>query len=325
MKEQPLAGLRMVVCRPLGQAAELAERLEAAGAKPVSAPVIAVADPPDGGAALRSALASLRAGDWLVVTSPNGAARVGEALAGGVGEALSGGVGEALSGGVGEALPGGVDGTLFDAAGEVASGGVGEARPGGVGGTLFDDSGGPVAGGMDKARSGGVADGVRVAAIGPGTARAAAEAGLRVDLVPERSVAEGLVEAFGAPSADGGSGRVVLARAEVARPALPDGLRAAGWEVDDVAAYRTVTQELTAEQRRQVAAADGVVFTSSSTVDRLVDAVGTDAVPPLVVSIGPATSATAASYDLAVTVEASDHTIEGAVEALIAHASTWPA
>ena len=316
-REQPLAGLRIVVCRPLGQAAELAERLEAAGAKPVSAPVIAVADPPDGGAALRSALASLRAGDWLVVTSPNGATRVGEALAGGVGEALSGGVGEAL--------PGGVDGTLFDAAGEVASCGVGEALPGGVGGTLFDDPGETAAGGVGEALPGSIADGVRVAAIGPGTARAAAEAGLPVDLVPEQSVAEGLVEAFGAPSADGGSGRVVLARAEVARPALPDGLRAAGWEVDDVAAYRTVTQELTAEQRRQVAAADGVVFTSSSTVDRLVDAVGTDAVPPLVVSIGPATSATAASYDLAVTVEAANHTIEGAVEALIAHASTWPA
>ena len=308
MKEQPLAGLRMVVCRPLEQAAELAERLEAAGAEPVSAPVIAVADPPDGGAALRSALAGLRAGDWLVVTSPNGAARVGEALAGSFGEAL----------------PGGVSGTLFDDAGEVASGGVGEVLPGGVGGTLFDDPGGPVAGDVGEAMPGGIPDGVRVAAIGPGTARAAAEAGLPVDLVPERSVAEGLVKAFGAPSVDGGSGRVVLARAEVARPALPDGLRAAGWQVDDVAAYRTVTQELTAEQRRQVAAADGVVFTSSSTVDRLVDAVGTDAVPPLVVSIGPATSATAASYDLAVTVEAAAHTIEGAVEALIAHASTWP-
>ena len=110
----------------------------------------------------------------------------------------------------------------------------------------------------------------------------------------------------------------------MARAALPDGLRAAGWEVEDVAAYRTVTRELTAEQRSRVAAADGVVFTSSSTVDRLVDAVGTDAVPPLVVSIGPATSATAASYDLTVTVEASEHTIEGAVAALIAHASTWP-
>ena len=309
MKEQPLAGLRIVVCRPLKQAAELAERLEAAGAEPVSAPVLAVADPPDGGAALRSALAGLRAGDWLVVTSPNVAARVGEALAGSFGEALPGGVGEAL--------PGGVSGTL--------PGGVGEASPDGVGGTLFDDPGGPAAGELGEALPGGVADGVRVAVIGPGTARAAAEAGLPVDLVPERSVAEGLVEAFGAPSAAGGSGRVVLARAEVARAALPDGLRAAGWEVDDVAAYRTVTQELTAEQRRQVAAADGVVFSSSSTVDRLVDAVGTDAVPPLVVSIGPATSATAASYDLTVTVEASDHTIEGAVEALIAHASTWPA
>ena len=308
MKEQPLAGLRIVVCRPLEQAAELAELLEAAGAEPVSAPVIAVTDPPDGGAALRSALAALRAGDWLVVTSPNGATRVGEALAGGVGGTL----------------PGGAGGTLFDDPGETAASEVGEALPGGAGGTLFDDPGETTVGGVGEALSGGVADGVRVAAIGPGTARAAAEAGLPVDLVPERSVAEGLVEAFGTPSADGGSGRVVLARAEAARAALPDGLRAAGWEVDDVAAYRTVTQELTAEQRRQVAAADGVVFTSSSTVDRLVDAVGTDAVPPLVVSIGPATSATAASYDLAITVEAANHTIKGAVEALIAHASTWP-
>lgn len=259
MREQPLDGLRVVVCRPLEQAADLAERLAAAGAEPVSAPVIAVTDSPDGGSALRSALAGLRAGDWLVVTSPNGATRVGEALAEGVG------------------------GGQLEPVGEV-----------------------------------------RVAAIGPGTARAAAEAGLPVDLVPERSVAEGLVEAFGAPLASGGSGRVVLARAEVARAALPDGLRAAGWDVEDVAAYRTVTRELTAEQRSRVAAADGVVFTSSSTVDRLVDAVGTDAVPPLVVSIGPATSATAASYDLAVTVEAAEHTIEGAVAALIAHASTWP-
>lgn len=259
MREQPLDGLRVVVCRPLEQVADLAERLAAAGAEPVSAPVIAVVDPPDGGTALQSALAGLRAGDWLVVTSPNGATRVGEALAEGVGGGQPAPMGE-----------------------------------------------------------------VRVAAIGPGTARAAAEAGLPVDLVPERSVAEGLVEAFGAPSASGGSGRVVLARAEVARAALPDGLRAAGWEVEDVAAYRTVPQELTAEQRNRVAAADGVVFTSSSTVDRLVDAVGTDAVPPLVVSIGPATSATAASYDLAVTVEASEHTIEGAVAALIAHAATWP-
>ena len=265
MRERPLAGLRVVVCRPLEQAADLAERLEAAGAQPVIAPVIAVTDPPDGGAALRSALAGLKGGDWLVVTSPNGATRVGEALAKGAGDGRPTPVGEPL-----------------------------------------------------------VGSGVRVAAIGPGTARAAAEAGLPADLVPERSVAEGLVEAFGTPSASDGSGRVVLARAEVARAALPDGLRAAGWEVEDVAAYRTVTRELTAEQRSRVAAADGVVFTSSSTVDRLVDAVGTDAVPPLVVSIGPATSATAASYDLAVTVEAAEHTIEGAVAALIAHASTWP-
>ncbi len=248
MKEQPLVGLRIVVCRPLDQSVGLVELLEEAGAEPVSAPVIAITDPPDGGAALRGAMAGLTRGDWLIVTSPNGADRVGEALAG--------------------SIP----------------------------------------------------PGVRVAAIGPGTARRATQVGLRVHLVPERAVAEGLLETFPAPA---GSGRVVVARAEVARAALPDGLRSAGWDVTDVAAYRTVTSDLTAEQKRQVAGADGVVFTSSSTVDRLVAAVGAGAVPSLVVSIGPVTSATAAGYGVAVTVEASDHTIEGTIEALEEHASSW--
>ena len=64
--------------------------------------------------------------------------------------------------------------------------------------------------------------GVAVAAIGPGTADALADGNIRADLVPERFVAESLLEAFPAPPADGG--RVLLARAAVARDTLPDGL-----------------------------------------------------------------------------------------------------
>ena len=249
MSEQPLEGLRIVVCRPPGQAAPLADRLAAESADVVFAPVIAIADPEDGGVELRAALQSLMVGDWLVLTSPNGAARAATAL----------------------------DGEL--------------------------------------------PDGVNVAVVGPGTADRARAADLPVDLVPDRSVAEGLLDVFPAPSGSGGS--IVLARAAVGRDVLPAGLREMGWDVTDVTAYRTVTADLSPEERRAAASSEVVVFTSSSTVDRLVAELGPDAVPPLVVSIGPATSATAVGHGLEVTVEASDHTVPGLVDALVEHARSW--
>ena len=81
--------------------------------------------------------------------------------------------------------------------------------------------------------------GLRLAAIGPGTAAALAERGLRTDLLPERFVAESLLEAF--PTAAAGGERVLLARAEHARDVLPAGLSERGYEVDVLAVYRTVT------------------------------------------------------------------------------------
>ena len=57
------------------------------------------------------------------------------------------------------------------------------------------------------------------------------------DLVPERFVAEALLDAFPAAGPDGGT--VLLARAAVARDVLPEGLAARGWAVDVVEAYRT--------------------------------------------------------------------------------------
>src|SRR5439155_27194949 len=75
----------------------------------------------------------------------------------------------------------------------------------------------------------------KVAAIGPGTADRLAAAGLRADLVPTEFVAESLADAF--PE---GAGRVGIFRAEEAREVLPDRLRDKRWEVEVVAAYRTV-------------------------------------------------------------------------------------
>ncbi len=150
-----------------------------------------------------------------------------------------------------------------------------------------------------------------MAAIGPGTAAVLAAGRIVVDLTPERFVAEALLEAL-----PDGPGRVLLARAEVARDVLPDGLRARGWAVDVVDAYRTVAAMITDQQRAAVAAADLITFTSSSTVEHSLAAFGVAGLPPTVACIGPVTATTARDHGLTVAIEASDHTIDGLVGAL---------
>ena len=162
-----------------------------------------------------------------------------------------------------------------------------------------------------------LADGVRVAVVGPGTKARAEALGLRVDLVPDDAIAEGLLAAFPPRPVDGG--RVLLARAEVAREMLPIQLRMSGWQVDEVVAYRTETLTVDDAGRAAASSADAVVFTSGSTVEGLLQAVGVDGLPPVVASIGPATSAVAARLGVEVTVEAATHTIPGVVAALADH------
>src|SRR5690606_3392880 len=104
--------------------------------------------------------------------------------------------------------------------------------------------------------------GATVAAIGPGTARALREHGVIADVVPERFVAEALVEAL----AEVPVRRALVARARVARDVLPDALRARGAEVEVVDLYATVAERLSDAERAAAGATDYVTFTSSSTV-----------------------------------------------------------
>ena len=145
--------------------------------------------------------------------------------------------------------------------------------------------------------------GATVAAIGPGTARALAKHGIAADIVPERFVAEALVEALAGVEVEGK--RVLVARAAEARDVLPDALRERGAEVDVVALYETVREEPGADAVEAAQSADYVTFTSSSTVTNLTAALG-DRFPTAarIVSIGPVTSDTARAAGLSVDVEA---------------------
>lgn len=161
---------------------------------------------------------------------------------------------------------------------------------------------------------------LRVAAIGPATAAALAEVGAVVSLLPERFVAESLVDAFPPPGGRDGAGQVLLVRAEVARDVVPVGLRAKGWSVDVVAAYRAHPRVLAETERAAAATCDTVIFTSPSVVEAFCDQPQPLPVPATVAVIGPVTASAARRRNLTVHIEAGEHTIEGLVAALVAHA-----
>jgi uroporphyrinogen-III synthase len=157
--------------------------------------------------------------------------------------------------------------------------------------------------------------GVRLAAIGPATAAIMAGAHLPPDLLPPRYVAESLLDVFPA-----GPGRVLLARAAVARDTLPEGLRRAGWNVDVVEAYRTGVPPLDPDALSLVAGADVACFTAPSTFERFVSQVGPAGLPRAMACIGPVTADAVRRSGVEPAVEATVHTVDGLVEAIVAWA-----
>jgi uroporphyrinogen III methyltransferase/synthase len=161
----------------------------------------------------------------------------------------------------------------------------------------------------------------KVCAIGTKTAAALQARGLRADLVPEDARAEGVIAALGPLLAS--RARILLPRAEAAREILPDSLRDTGAEVDVVVAYRNLPPEPkeVARIRRLVdpAECEMVLFTSSSTVQNLVDVLGRDAADRLnalaLFSIGPVTTRTAERLGLRIAGTSSEQSIESLVAA----------
>ena len=165
---------------------------------------------------------------------------------------------------------------------------------------------------------------MRVAVVGPATARAWTElTGTAPDLVARGSAAALLEEPAlaGPPPAPNAARRVLLPASALADPALADRLRQAGWEVEQVAAYTTITadaHDLPPGLERAWAAGgvDVVVLTAPSSTRAVLDLLG----PPRgtgLVAIGATTAAATRGLGLSVAAVASSPTPEGVLQATI--------
>lgn len=162
--------------------------------------------------------------------------------------------------------------------------------------------------------------GVRVATVGPATARAAeALVGRAPDLQPGSEFrAEGLAEAFAPETVERLA--FLLPASDKAREVLPAALRARGAVVDVVTAYRTVAPADLAVRVRS-ALAEGVgltTFASPSAVENLASAAGELAAGLPAAVIGPVTEAAAREAGLDVLAVANPSTVEGLVDAIVA-------
>ena len=166
--------------------------------------------------------------------------------------------------------------------------------------------------------------GARIAAVGSETAAALAARGVLADVVPDEFRAEGVAAAMRAAGVTGT--RVLLARAAAAREILPQLLRAAGAEVEEVASYATALPPTDPRELRDLLAAravDLVTFTSSSTVRHFAELLGDDAAALLrgvpVGCIGPITADTARQAGLSVVLQPSTYTVPAFTQAILAY------
>ncbi|MBU6171414.1 MAG: uroporphyrinogen-III synthase, partial [Verrucomicrobia bacterium] len=160
----------------------------------------------------------------------------------------------------------------------------------------------------------------RIAAIGAGTAAKIREYRFAVDLIPERFVAEGLIDAFKKESVENLT--MLWVKAAESREVVGEGLTALGAIVDECIAYRTVpeTEDPTgAKAKLAEVGADLITFTSGSTVDHFF-ALGLDWPEGCVAgSIGPVTSSTLRKHGMPPAFEANPHDIPGLVNAILKH------
>lgn len=286
---------RVLVTRSPHQASELADRLRALGVEPVLIPAVEIAEP-SSYSALDEALAHLERFHWLIFTSANAVEAFHRRL-------------------VHHPAP-----VILSAA---RSSDRAESKD-------LPDNPHPTRPSAPSAIDPGREHQIlRIAAIGPSTARALEAIGLTPDLIPPQAVAESLTEALlpHARQPDGSPTRFLLIRAEEAREYLPQTLRSARASITIAPAYRTVVAEGSIPAVRALfdklaSYPDAITFTSSSSVRNLLTLCETANVtlPPdaLRISIGPVTSQTLREHGYPPHAEASQATVAALAEAVLA-------
>jgi uroporphyrinogen III methyltransferase/synthase len=167
----------------------------------------------------------------------------------------------------------------------------------------------------------------KLCAVGPGTASRLTRYGLKVDCIPEDHRAEGVVAALKKFGPLKGM-KVLFPKADIAREVMPEQLRAAGADVTEVVAYRTVTADsdvhLSIYRELLEERIDVVTFSSASAVRAFITIHGAEQAVDLlshtlVATIGPVTAEAAHRYGINPQIVPQSSTVPALVDAIVAY------
>ncbi len=165
--------------------------------------------------------------------------------------------------------------------------------------------------------------GTEIAAIGPATAQALVEKGIKPDFVPEKYIAEGVVAGLLERGVKGKS--VLIPRALIAREVLPQELEKAGAKVQILPVYETGLSENDPGpivEALEAGKIDYVTFTSSSTVENFFNLIEPEQFHKYkdtvkIACIGPITTKTLEGFGFEPDIQPEDYTIPALVDELV--------
>jgi len=183
---------------------------------------------------------------------------------------------------------------------------------------------------IDKDRDIRELKGVNICAVGTKTASAIRNYGIKVDLVPEKFSAEGLIEVFTKDSEQGLKGiKILLPRAETAREVFPRRVRELGGEIDVFTAYKTVKPEVHGKRLKRFLKEGKIsiaTFTSAATFNNYMEIMGEDALGLLkdviIAVIGPVTAKAVEDAGLKVHIMPEEATVDAMVKEIIKWVTT---
>ncbi|NOY39641.1 MAG: HemD protein, partial [Nitrospirae bacterium] len=165
--------------------------------------------------------------------------------------------------------------------------------------------------------------GIKICAIGPKTADEVRKYGLRIDLIPDKFRAEGLIEAFGGPDALRGL-KILLPRAAAAREVFPEKVRESGGEIDVPVTYRATKPDSQGKRIKRFLREGKITiatFTSEATFTNFCEITGNEAGDLLrnvtIAAIGPVTAGAIEKMGLKVEIMPETATVDAMVEEII--------